>query len=179
MCRFLCRAAAFASTVALLATLALVALSRWRSDEWQLTRWDATSRTLTEGRLAIRRGGVVLHAESTNALPGEDATRVAATAGPTNQRVVHLTLSGSGERGPWLWRDRYRTTSTVGINSSGLTDAWTLQFRLVAVLLIVAILPLAWTFALLRAYMRVLQARGFPVIAPEAGSVSSASATVA
>ena len=77
----------------------------WRaSDDWEMSSWNPSKRTFTERRLTLRRGGFVLHSESTAALPGDNVAPLVALVAPTNRRVVHRVWpAGPARGGPWLW----------------------------------------------------------------------------
>jgi hypothetical protein len=145
------------------------------SDDWQMSSWNPATRTFVETRLGIRRGGIVLHSESTTALPSDNVSLLVASVGPTNRRVVHSVWPGAPSAdGPWLWGDHYRSTPSVGINTSGLSDCWTLQFRVETMLILFAIVPAVWTITSWRRWRknRAIGARGFAVVVPKLGEAS-------
>ena len=149
----------------------------WRvSDDWGIASWNPSSRTFTVTRVILARDRVFAHRESTTALPGDSVAHLAPAAGPPYRRVVHLVGPGRAiPSGPWLWADHYRSTPTVGINRSGLSDCWTLEFRLETALIAFALVPAVWTIVALRRWQktRALNARGFAVVTPKVAEASA------
>jgi hypothetical protein len=169
------------ASFALLSTVALLVVGyclvrTWRaSDEYQIASWDPSNRTFTATRVRIDRGGILLHSDSTTALPSDNTAPLVAMAGPTNRRVVHRVWpAGPSANGPWLWTDHYRSTPSVGINTSGLSDCWTLEFRVETTLILFSIVPAAWTITSLRRWQknRAIGTRGFAVMVPKVGETS-------
>jgi hypothetical protein len=140
------------------------------TDDWHISSWNPSARTLIATQVGIRRGGIILHWERTKALPSDNVLAIVAAVGPANRRVVHRVWPGnSGAEGPWLWGDHYRATPGVGINASGLSDRWTLQFRVETMLILFAIVPGLWTITSLRRWRRNRASgpRGFAVVVPK------------
>jgi hypothetical protein len=93
-----------------------------------------------------------------------------ATVGTANRRVVHRTWPADAAMDfPWLWADHYRSTPSIGINQSGLSDCWTLELRIETAVIVFGVAPTIWTTFTLRRWRRN-RARGFAVVLPSSES---------
>jgi hypothetical protein len=159
--------------VAILSVVAFVAVAvcaireHFASDDFGIISWNPATRQVREFRMSWREGGVSTHTESTIALASDNISLIRAKAGAFNLRFVHDSfVRSSWIDCPILWGDHYRCTPLLGVNRNGLSDCWTLEFRLNWALAALAVLPLLWVCNYIQ---RVVQRRrcaapGFAVI---------------
>jgi hypothetical protein len=159
--------AAMISAIGFAAAAVCYARQFYATDVIHYLRWNPSTMTLTEAGATFGHGGVNFRLDSTTALPTDNTASVRAMVGLSNSSLTHRRWPGglpSWDR-PVLWGDHFRSTPSVGINATGLSDCWTLQFRFDAAMALFAILPALWTVMRVR---RALTARkplsAFPVV---------------
>jgi hypothetical protein len=160
--------------IAVLSASVFVALAgcivrqHFASDHFHIYHWNPSTRNYTEINFYLGGQYFGAHVESTTALASDDTSIIQWRAGPSNLRFVHDAWpAGTRNDGPLLWGDHYRSTPSFGINQHGLSDCWTLQFRLELALVLFAVVPAIWALGRLRRW-RSLAARGFAVVGDSA-----------
>ena len=144
---------------------------RFDSDHFHFFRWNPSTRSYTEISFYSQGYYVSAHYESTNALASDDTSVIQTKVGPGNWRLLHRAWGAGGRQdGPLVWGDHYRSTPSIGINQMGLSDCWTLQFRLEFAVVVFAIVPGIWVGMWLRQWIRrrSMAARGFAVVSDSA-----------
>jgi hypothetical protein len=149
---------------------------RFANDVFDFNHWNPSTRNYTHVLLVWHGHNFVVHSESTTLSASDNPAIVLARVGPSNRRLVHIAYPpAAGGPAPLLWGDHYRSTPSMGINQRGLSDCWTLLFRLEVALVVFAVLPGIWGAMRLRR-MIGRRARGFAVVADAgAGAVDKIS----
>jgi hypothetical protein len=162
---------AFVSAMLFVAMAICFVRAQFAHDDFRVLRWNPATRNFTDVRISHRTAGLFIHAESTTASALDNTSVVLAMVGPSNMRFVHDVWPPSAGDSPFLWADHYRSTPTVGINQSGLSNCWTLEFRYELALIVFAVFPTLWGADLLRRLLRrrASARRGFAVV-PDAMS---------
>jgi len=159
------------SAIVLAAFVACGIRQTFAIDHFHFFGWNPSTRNYTQ--ISFYSDGYYFsaHYELTNALASDNTSVIQTKVGPSNWRLVHgAWVAGGRQDGPLLWEDHYRSTPSIGINQMGLSDCWTLQFRLELALGVFAVLPGIWAGMWLRRLIRrrSLATRGFAVeISPE------------
>jgi hypothetical protein len=156
------------STITFIAMAVVVVRSLIAHDDFQLVQWNPATRTYTETRINLLRRGIYTHCESTTALPSDNTAAILTKVGPANSLLSHHTWPPASSDCPLFWIDHFRCTPSCGINTSGLSNCWTLEFRSDAITLILAVLPTIWLMKQIRKarQIRLATTRGFPVLEP-------------
>jgi hypothetical protein len=138
--------------------------AQFTSDDLTLLRWNPATRTYSETHIRIRANGLSLHTESTTATPSDNTSTITASLAPSNLRLTHFTWPvAPRDASPLLWADHYRTTPTIGINPTGLSNCYTLQFRHELPLILSAIFPAIWLYKTLKRRLIRRPPAGFPL----------------
>src|SRR5437763_11406283 len=159
------------SAMIFLAVAACGVRQHFASDQFHIYRWDPSTRSYSEIYIGSQEGSFGAHCESTKALASDNTAIVQWRARPSNMRIVHDSFPpGWTNEGPLVWGDHYYSTPSFGINRNGLSECWTLEFRLELALIVFAALPGLWGAVWLRRRLRRLSlaTRGFAVVADSA-----------
>jgi hypothetical protein len=112
------------------------------NDVFDFDHWNPSTRNYTQILLVWHGHNFVIHSESTTLSASDDPAIVLARVGPSNRRLVHIAYPpAAGGNGPLLWGDHYHSTPNFTKNRTGLSDCWTLQFRLELALVVFAVVP--------------------------------------
>jgi len=137
-------------------------------DQFHIYRWNPSTRRYTQIFIGWDRDNFGVHTESTTALASDDTSVIRSKAGPSNLKIVHdvFPLGPPPYYSPWLWGDHFHSTPSMGINQMGLSDCWSLLFRLEVALGVFGVLPGIWMGLWVRRWSRrrALGARGFAVV---------------